>query len=389
MTEAPLVTIRLQGLLLAVVTGLCGLVVLGLVGGGAYFLWEQATLWSLWAVLCLASAGGLAWVLWMAIKANTQIFADRIVYRGGFRSREIRRGDIRGFRVNNGFVRIYSRDPGAKPILLRDSELENEQIAQWFEGLVDLDAVERAEAERALEADESFGRDVAERRARLKRLNRVAVVLNGAAWAIGAWAWLKPQPYIWAVTAAASLPLVALLACFVSGRRFAVAIDTDRSDARPSLGTMPMVAGAALAIRALLDFNILDWQRTLLAATGIAFCLTTALVLADRKLLSKRWQVVAAALIAFAYGCGVFIEADVEMDTAPVQLYPTVVRDRHVSSGKVARYEVSVDPWGPVREASTVYVTRNFYEALNTGDRVCIYMWPGRFGVRWYEAGRC
>jgi hypothetical protein len=328
-------------------------------------------------------------LLWVIFKANTKIFPGRIVYHNGFSTREILSADIEGYRAANGYVWITSRVQGAKRIQLFDGVLTDPRTASWFQGLVDLDARDRKEAESQYEADEAHGPTVSERRAKLLRLRKVARALTALTWAVGAWAWLWPQPYRWAVGASAALLPAALAIALLWRNQFAGAIDEDKKDARPSLSTPIVISAIVLMLRAILDVSLLDKLTALVATVIIAVCLTALFLLADRRLFNKKLQAISLFLVCIAYGYGAYAQADVMLDAAAPQSYPTVIVSKYKSSGKTTTYEVRVTPVGPENAIDEVYVGRSFYETLRKGDRICIYVGRGRLGARWYEASRC
>ena len=77
------------------------------------------------------------------------------------------------------------------------------------------------------------------------------------------------------------------------------------------------------------------------------------------------------------------------LDNSAIQKFSTFVHGKHVSGGKTTRYELTVDPWGPVGDPDQVQVTREFYDSTKVGQRICVFMGSGRLGARWYDVGNC
>jgi len=50
---------------------------------------------------------------------------------------------------------------------------------------------------------------------------------------------------------------------------------------------------------------------------------------------------------------------------------------------------LKLGPWGPRKEAEEVEVDSNTYGLAAVGGQVCVYVFPGALGMRWYQAWSC
>ncbi|GEJ57532.1 hypothetical protein [Anaeromyxobacter diazotrophicus] len=349
------------------------------------------------AVVMSAVAAGFALLggfLVAAVRAERVVlFEDAIEFvELGRGRRRLRRDDIAGLRtvaLQYGQQQLVFERRGAarKPVKVGFICERDEVLDAWLAALPDLDLADRLRAEAELLGAPALGRTEEERAGSLARARTIARAVTGLAIGAAAWGWLRPRPYPLAIAVLAAIPPVAV-ALLVAGRgRYSA--EGRRNDVRPGLALPLILPGAVLALRALLDFHVLD-HRPLLVWAGCATLLMAALVLVGEPSLRRRWP--AALLLALLVGAhpwGALAEANVLLDGGEAQRFEATVVDKHVVSGKHTSYDLRLTPWGPVREEDTVEVDRALYEGTEVGDEVCVALKPGALGVRWFVVARC
>jgi hypothetical protein len=161
---------------------------------------------------------------------------------------------------------------GSDTIDLPVSLLRRAEVKAWFEGVPDLDAQEIAAAEKRFKEDERFGPDPRTRRDRLNSWRAINKVSIGLVTCAVLWAFLLPEPYLWAVAAMATLPVLGLLLELFSRGvlRFGGEGRDGERDARPMAGYSIAAPIFALAFRFYRDCNLVDWTLLLEWATGLA-----------------------------------------------------------------------------------------------------------------------
>ncbi len=367
----------------------------GLAGAGAILFGSSGTRPAVALIPLLFLALGA--YLTAAVRAERLVlYEDAIeLVELGRGKRRVRRDEIAGLRVvplQHGYRQlVFVRGAGRKPLKFTWVHETDAVLEAWLHAIPDLDAEERARAEAELLRSPTLGADEAERARNLTRARMLARVLNGISLAACAWGWLYPRPYPAAVVALGVLPLVGL-ALAVGGRgRYAFA--PSRSEPRPSLTMTVVIPGWVLALRAMLDVNVLDWKPLFVGAVVGGLALAVGVEITEREQPRKRW-VRAVGFVAFAsmmsvYPWGALTLSNALLDRGAPEVFRVAVRGKHVSGGKHTSWNLELDPWGPVTDGKDVDVGPRLYGTVSTGGRVCVALHPGALGARWYVVRRC
>jgi hypothetical protein len=142
-------------------------------------------------------------------------------------------------------------------------------------------------------------------------------------------------------------------------------------------------------IRALFDTHIFAWQDMLLATiAATAVCMLIMWWAVDELRASAATTgVIALLMVPYAYGAVTL--GNRELDASEPVAHAAKVLGSHVSSGKTTSYYLVLGPWGPRKEAEDVDVGREYYERGSHRETVCVYLFRGAFGIRWFEVWDC
>jgi hypothetical protein len=370
------------------------------VAGGAAGLWNLAhgngtgegngDTFLYW--MCIAFvAFGLFGMLYTALFKIT-LEADSITLSSLFGSRALQRKDIAGFRrieMQHGppLLVFETRDSFQKPVKMSQAVRTDARLAQWMAGLVDLDSVEREQSQADVMADSELGSTPRERMQSVAQAHRIANALNAAAVLAGAWGWFYPHPYELAMSALAVLPFAAIALIVFSRGQYR--LDSGRNEVRPNVAFVLITPAAVLALRALLDINLLRWQdgaqMAVLGMIVFAVLLNLGMRGADRKI--GVVLVFAGFMSAYGYGAGVL--ADAWFDRAVPERFQSKVQDKYTTSGNRTEFHLKLAPWGPQTEPDDIAVNSPLYDALNPGDSACIALHKGALGAPWYVVDAC
>lgn len=367
---------------------------LGILGAALFWRPERATpvLSVILALVGLGFAlGGAYCIAWIRGK-RVVLFEDAIeLVDVGCGRRRLRRDEIRGLRITpmqHGFelFAFELREPGRKPVKTylygeRDAVLDD-----WLAAIPDLDALDRERAEAELLRQPEVGQTEEERRRALARARRVARAATIVTVGLLGWALFNPRPYEVVMATLAAIPL-ATMALLLAGRGL-YAISDDRSEIRPSLMVPLFGPGLLLTIRAYFDLDVIDRAPPLVWTALVALALT-ALVMAGEPSLRRRWYAPLGVLLFLAaLPWGAIQMANALLDRCEPEVLPVAVLDKRINSGKGARYNLRLAPWGP-QQVGEVTVDSDLYGAVEVGDAVCVAVWPGALGVRWFQVGAC
>lgn len=327
-------------------------------------------------------------VIWRLVRGRFTFYETSIEVGSGKTATTLSRSDLWGYRQRGGTLDLIPRADYKKTISIPGFLRTDTRTASWFEGLTDLDRCGTV-VPQALE-----------QRARLDRLRRLMTLLNTLA--VGAYFWglVFPKPYLVAVSVVAAMPLIAVILNLVSGGllRFSEEADGDKAeaetpdkmrDSRPSVSNWVVLPACVLAMRLIMDCQLLDWWELGYWAAGGG--LLAALYAAWRDVSVRHWANLLSAVFAGGVYLGAVIGiADVMADTSAIQRYPvTVVTLHNSTSGGPQLYTVTVGPWGPRVANNDMNVTDVYFRTLHVGDKVCVYLGKGVFGLAWYELGDC
>lgn len=213
-----------------------------------------------------------------------------------------------------------------------------------------------------------------------------AWVADILAWPLAIWALLAPQPYDVCVAALGIAPLVALSTArlFEGGTGL-----TGRAEGDPH-GVASLLIGPSLvlAARAVLDVQLLDVLPAVLAGgvIGAIFALAARWVAgAD----ISWWGLACLPVLGFGYGYGLVVEANALLAPARPEFARTLVAERTVAGGSDPTYHLTLTrplyPGVPGR----IEVSEAFYRANPKGAELCVQVYRGAFGWRFWDLDFC
>jgi hypothetical protein len=325
-------------------------------------------------------------------RSHVLLFEDAIEFvELGYGRRRLRRDEIRGLRIipeQYGFIRFVFelRDPREKAYKNYLYCERDDALYAWLDAIPNLDLEDQARAATELLQSPALGSDEAERLHALDVAQSIARAITGLSVAATLWAFFYPRPFEAVVLTLAIIPPLAL-ALLLGGRGRYTATE-DRNDVRPSLALPLMMPGAALAARAFLIAEVVDWQRMLIWV-AIAAVALTALVAAGDRAARRKWYTLLGFLpVLSCHPLGVLLTANVRFDRSAPEEYQVAVLDKHISSGKGPNYHLHLAAWGP-SPAQKVDVPRSVYESVEEAGTVCARLRRGALGVRWYVVRGC
>lgn len=383
------------------VTGL-GFAVAGVWGLG-YFLTQgaHAPAGMLAVLACVFAPLGLYFLAYV-LRYRIVLRPDAIDVRGILVERTLRRDEIAGRRDiktrNARTTVLVAKALGARDLKLSSFILHGQgdpALKHWIEALPDLDAADLRRSEAEVLKNSALGQTPEERQAGLSRARRIGRIANGAAVAVGVWGLLYPHPYELAMLLLAAGPWFAFALAARSPGTYQ--LDQRRNEARPTLAILMYLPALALAMRALSDIHILEWQQGAVLALAGAVVLSFVATKLDRGLLAPkpgrsgaRWaSVLGMTLIGAAYGYGLGMQSDRLLDSSPPRAFTAAVVGKHISSGKSRSFNLHLAPWGPRSYPDNVQVRADFYETVQVGEVLCVDLYPGAIQVPWFVLRHC
>lgn len=209
------------------------------------------------------------------------------------------------------------------------------------------------------------------------QLAGISLTIWGAAW---------PEPYVACIALLAIAPVAALVLAGFSPD--GLSLGDDERPGRASIAQLFLGPALVLGLRGLSDMRLLDWGVALGLAGAIGVVLSAAALWADEEL-RQIWVGGFLALVGFGYGWGLLSEANVLLDANAPHLYRAEVVRKWEAGGRSPQQNLSVTGTGVPGLPEEVEVGWDFYEAIRLGDEVCVAIYPGALGWRWFDIGFC
>lgn len=337
-------------------------------------------------------ASGAVFYIVDSLKSALVLSADRLEVHELWRVRRVARADIETRQVlrppNSPAVLVLMlKAPNQRKIKLPILWETDSTWEAWFAPIPDVDAQAAKAFETAIEANTALGTTPAERQQKLSSARTVARIAIWANVGLIAWAYIYPHPYELVIFVLAILPWVAVWIMARSPGLYT--LNAPRGSGRPDLTVLVISPGFLLMLRAIMDVQILDWQRLLLWAAVAAAALMGGVLWAVPAAREKPRTAALTLALILAYGYGVCALGDAVLDRSDGSTYTTRVYGKHVTSGRNKRPMMQLGPWGPRAAADQVTVSWDLYRSTNVGDTVCVRLHPGAIGVPWYRVTGC
>jgi hypothetical protein len=295
--------------------------------------------------------------------------------------------EIKGFRADSNYIHIISNSKDKKSIKITAYIERSDQVLDWLNNnFLELDSHEASEEEKQILTDNEFGVNQQTREFRLNKARRVAKYINIVGGATGIWLWFYPQPYSICVSVGMIVPGIALASLYFY--RGLIRFDEKRNSAHPSIIYGFIAPSAGLLIRAIMDYEILEYKNIWINVGIISLILTGLLVLWTKEIKFKKVidyvTVLPLAGMILCYSFGTFVVSNCLFDKSEPEIFNSEVTDKEISTGKSTIYYLTLSPWGPRAETEKVSVTKDEYEATDKGDTVSIYLRHGLLNTPWF-----
>jgi uncharacterized membrane protein len=295
--------------------------------------------------------------------------------------------EIKGFRADSNYIHIISNSNAKKSIKITAYIERSDQVLDWLNNnFLELDSHEASEEEKQILTDNEFGINQQTREFRLNESRSVAKYINIVGGVTGIWLWFYPQPYLICVSVGMIVPGIALASLYFY--RGLIRFDERTNSAYPSIIYGFIAPSAGLLLRAIMDYEILEYKNLWINVCIISLTLTGLLVLWTKEIKFKKVidyiTILSLAGMILCYSFGTFVLSNCLFDKSKPEIFKSEVTDKEISSGKSTTYYLTLKPWGPRTETEKVSVTKDEYEATAKGAIVSIYLRHGLFNTPWF-----
>lgn len=295
--------------------------------------------------------------------------------------------EIKGFRADSNSIHIISNSKDKKSIKVTAYIEKSAQVLEWlFNNFIELDGHEAEQEKQKILTDNEFGINAQTREYRLNEARTVAKFINIFGGLTGAWLWFYPRPYSLCLSVGMILPAIAFISLFVY--RGLIRFDEKKNSAHPSIIYGFLLPSAGLMLRAIMDYEILEYKSVWIAISIATLTLTTLLVIGTREFkfvnIIDYLTTLSLAGMILCYSFGTYVVSNCLFDKTEPEIFKSEVTDKEISPGKSTTYYLHLKPWGPRTEADRASVTKDEYETTDKGDTVDVYLRLGLLRTPWF-----
>jgi len=339
------------------------------------------------AAISLGMTGLMLYGIGDAIIGYYEIGDDFIAQRTIFGKKTIRLSDIQGVSMNDKYIRLVPVT-GKKGLNVSLYIEKSDDIGAWaYSRFEDLDT-QKAEEE-DIEVLKEVTREIPalDHDNQLAKARRAAKYLNWAGYGTGLLAFFYSHPYDAVVVSTMVVPVVIILAIRWS-KGFLRYNGTDKSR-YPIMAFVILMPIAGLGIRAMFDFNILDFGNLWIEAIAVDAALIAMAMWSSNELSFKgpmsTFTLVFMSVLFYGYAISSMTIINCRFDSGDYQPFKAAILNKEISDGKVTTYYLDLSPWGPRTEHEQVSVDKNLFNRANVGDTVEVYLYEGRLKAKWFE----
>ncbi|TRX60656.1 hypothetical protein FNH22_06320 [Fulvivirga sp. M361] len=316
---------------------------------------------------------------------------DRIMIISFWDKRELFFENVDGMKYEEGKIHFFPKNQSTKKIKISDSYRNKEE---WFELLAnktrDLDKEIYQKEKEELFNDQNYGKNLDQRAEKINRTKQITKFLNYCSWGAIIWLLFHPDPYTLATAVNIILPTIGLF--LVVANKSLIKIYYDKNSPYPSLSTTLSMPPMALVIRAIIDFNIIDYQNAWRYALILSPLLFLMIIIGTRNQFRAKnkmeelggYLITALALGFFTFYTSIMINCTYD-DSWPEQ-YAAIVDYKEIEedNDSPTTYLLTISPWGTIEEQMEVSVSERLYNEVAVGDEVFVNLHQGLLNIPWF-----
>ena len=302
-------------------------------------------------------------------------------------SRTLKFEDILGYKIERNGIYIIPKNSQGKKIKTSTYIEQADQITAWLAvTFTDLNKQEFSDHEKGILNDDTLGLSEHAREHRLAEARRIAKITNATGFVLFLWMTFYPMFYNVVIIAGITYPIVIIILLYLY--RGLLRVDERKNNAHPSVATGFIMAGLSLSLRALFDYNILDFNQLWITTGTFAVLLIVIILIATKLPAFKSAQdyfvIFTLIILAYSYSFGAYTVANCLFDNSAPEYYQSKIIQKEVSKGRSTTYYIIVTSWHDAEKIEKVTVSLDDYNQIAIGDEVAIAEMKGLFGTPWY-----
>ncbi|MEO7990599.1 MAG: hypothetical protein ABI663_13720 [Chryseolinea sp.] len=211
------------------------------------------------------------------------------------------------------------------------------------------------------------------------KATKITIGINLLGVLIAVWMVAYPEPYWLATTSGMLFPLL-----------YMVIVVLYKGLIRFNTSSFAFIAcSLVLMIRAVKDFEILDYERLWISVSLLTIFLMASLITLSSEFSFKTkggLVIILSSLFIFLYSFGLYTLSNCLFDQSKARTFTTSIANKQITNGtKSTTYHLYLNAWGSKEGKDHVTVTADQYDTSTIGDNVDIELKSGWLGTPWYS----
>jgi len=323
-----------------------------------------------------------------AMKRRFMTDQDKIIMAGIFKTRTLYLNDVKGYKEDANYLSFLPKEGKGKILKVPTYMRRYQQLLEWTrQNFTDLGEEEIVKEEKEILTNTELGWTVEERQDKLQRSKKLVRALNTIALITGLATFIYPHFYNIQIILCCLIPVTGLIVYRTS--KGLIKLDVKPESVYPGIFISFYIPSSALAIRALMDFNIYSysnfWKTGIIVFLIVSFfTLSNDLKNYDYKKGITYLSLFGLLLFPALFAYGSVLTSNFIFDREEAVTYKAEVLNKSISSGRTTRYYIKTGEWGPQTETTEVSVSRAVYESREIGDSVTVYFNKGFFNIPYF-----
>ncbi len=320
-------------------------------------------------------------------KHRIEIDSQAIREIGVFRVHELLLDEIEGFRIVTtqyvNYLMLIPKNSHLRKMRVALIVEHRDRLLEWaHHNLTDLDRVGYKMEMNEILSNDALGFSPEAKMMRMAQARKWCRRLNLGSLVMCLWGMIWPQPYQLVMWILLFLPVTGLI--LLHHCEGLVKLDGKAKSAYPNVAQVFLMPGLVLALRAMLDWHILEWHNFWNPFTVFTLGLLGLLFTMAYEMRKKIASAILFALFCAVYGYGATIVLNGILATAQPVSYQAQVMQKRISTGKHTDYYFTLSAWGPRNKDTEVTVSKAVYGRHPEGGTVTVFVRDGRFGIPFY-----
>lgn len=214
-------------------------------------------------------------------------------------------------------------------------------------------------------------------------LEKILLILNISSFLLFPWIFFYPRPYTLSRTICLLFPITGLVLLFIF--RAYIQFETKEEPFRSSIVGMYMIPSMVLALRSLLDFDVLHLKSIWIPIGIVCVLISLYLFFVTDEFRQRIIYFVTLVIpFTFVFSYGFVMQVNCLYDYSEPVIYKTMIIEKKIVQTKRTWYEIRIKSWREKIKNKKITVSKKFYASVEKGGYITINEKKGLFGIRWF-----